>query len=125
MVFVLFLHCSISHVFIIVFIQISQQPFSLGICIIWLAKSHEFEMENAFLPTATHVHALSSITFPKHNNMYASLRCAFQRLQYFTGKKTIHLKTMEVRDTQTIWTQPRPNSRWGTYHWTYHWSEPY
>ena len=44
-------------------------------------------MENAFLPTATHVHALSSITFPKHNNMYAYIRCAFQRLQYFTGKK--------------------------------------
>jgi hypothetical protein len=72
MVFVLCLHCSISHVFVIVFIQVSQQPFSPGICIIWLAKSHEFEMENAFLPTATHVDALSSFTIPKHNN---SLTC--------------------------------------------------
>ena len=38
-VFVLFLHWTIPHVLIIVFIQVSQQPFSLGICIIWLAKS--------------------------------------------------------------------------------------
>jgi hypothetical protein len=28
------------------------------------SKGHEFEMEHAFLPTATHVDALSSITFP-------------------------------------------------------------
>ena len=58
----------------------SHQGFA-SFCIIWLAKNHEFTMENAFLPTATHVDALSSNTFPKRNNMYASNRCAFQRLQ--------------------------------------------
>jgi hypothetical protein len=86
MVFVLFLLCSISHEFIIVFIQFSQQPFSLGIYIIWLAKKQEFETENAFLPTATHVHAqtgklLNYIPSPSII-IYASNRCAFHCLQY-------------------------------------------
>ena len=47
-VFVLCFHCSIAHVFIIVFIQVSQQPFSLGICIIWLAKAMNLKWNMLF-----------------------------------------------------------------------------
>ena len=67
-------------------------------------------MEKHFLATATHVDALSSDTFPKRNNMYASNRCAFQRLQYilfsghwkmdlFTGRKLMDIySTFELYD---------------------------
>ena len=41
-------------------------------------------MENAFIPTATHVDALSSITFPKHNlSMTSNTRVEAVRIRMF------------------------------------------